>query len=463
MTSRILRNTAEDAQYTIVGQDHPSTSVRTPQNLYEQDSGFIWLNGRRQHALLDNQATASFVSLQTVQHLRQDVQLGARDFVLPDGSKARSIGTVDLHCALVYGTCSEAVHLFQVLSESSYPVILGHDILCEYQRHQARLLSEAPASTLIREDEALGIKVDSRHRAKRMRLLALPDMGANCNLVSKRVVDKLGIRLRKCNSPQARFRLGTGQTAVCLGTAMVPLRFEGQASALGLVKLRCFVLARPPFELVFGKRTLRHLKALSEHRSAFRWGNVDIKDTFFYCLFSIDKGGSHIARSRRSLMGVACKRNTPDSVEARDRHDENQYAYEQMLARQEMVQRELWDLARADEALKVQGRLHDLQEEIDSEERIQATKRTLLASLKPSNSGYLEAKARIQQAELRITTLQAKQANLSYRTSQIATPVPLDPTCPPANGGIDLSAHPTLVNHAKQDKKLLHRLKHLFH
>src|SRR2546423_6747744 len=237
------------------------------------------INGIHRLALLDNQASSNFMSLEFARIARCQVQETYAEFILGDGSLFHSSAYTQITCILgPGGPCSlESACTFHLRNSPIQPLVLGMPFLRgiaafrapyfnqKYCKH-ARSPNGGPQ---IGHNVCLKINLQGHQRTKE--LPATFDAAAAANLLPLEVVKYLGFRISTDSKSRVSLRLGNGSVTKVVGTVRTFFSICGLNCIPGIFRTTFVVVTHLPFHCVLGNSAIKFLEKLAELQLSFEW------------------------------------------------------------------------------------------------------------------------------------------------------------------------------------------------
>ena len=213
----------------------------------------VFLNGKPQLAVSDNQASANVMSLDFAIMERIKVDRVRTPFILGDGSVHYAIGQATAECALRSSPRSTRAYQFCVFLNLMEPIILGrkflHDAgLSRYPNWLNRQLlqddddADARSVWTTRSLDYIGysrwqITVALRYGSMVEEIGVVCDSGSDINVMSFAYAQETGVDIKWSQRHQESVRLANGITKEILGFVNESIRVYGRAARLGRVQL----------------------------------------------------------------------------------------------------------------------------------------------------------------------------------------------------------------------------------
>jgi hypothetical protein len=235
------------------------------------------LNGWRYNTTPDTGSLENAISADEARRLRLKISGKGRQFLMGNGSRTISLGTVRLKCAFALGERCMTRQSFNVIENLTVPVIIGKtflDISKTMTLHQHRL--EA-ISTSAKED----FRVMHLNRPRQLvrcyvngKLVhANPDTGSEVDLMSPSYARENMLQIEALEKDEDWVQLADGSTAKLLGRVYVDLdiydgRYRCPTGYIGHSR-PFYVLDGLTTDILLGEAALYDMHVFTEHEDSF--------------------------------------------------------------------------------------------------------------------------------------------------------------------------------------------------
>ena len=253
-----------------------------------QDYSQIIIEGRTHSGLVDNQASASVMTLDFVRKQRFKVVPKRVPFELANGSIQYSIGYTLVSCALTQDQHRIRLHEFHIFTTCVEPLILGRRVLYDMGILSAPKISDIQSfdcdqegNSLVRGNplgESLNlrpeVRIHIRHDGGIKKILAVPDKGSGVNAMSLAFAQSLGYNIDRRGTSQCTLRLASGLIIRSVGTVYASFEIDMQTARLDLFQKTFAVITNLPFDIAFGNAFIHELKIFEANLSCLEWVHV---------------------------------------------------------------------------------------------------------------------------------------------------------------------------------------------
>ncbi|KIV87751.1 hypothetical protein PV11_03274 [Exophiala sideris] len=346
----------------------------------------VKINGVHLVAVLDNQATSNFMSLEIAEDLCCNIEGKPGRFLLGDGTFAQSRARTQAICTVLH-TDSTSTCTFHLLDQLTMPLVLGKPFLRTLSRlranHSTGLSCKHTLDATQDIGHSVGLKIRLRGKLGTRAVPAIFDMGSNSNLLPLSLIKQLGTCVNRDSG--IKICLGDGSVTKIVGTAKVSFDICGSKPALPRFCTTFLVIANLPFTCVLGNPAMRLLTSLTESQLRPAWKCVTDHRELFCGIFrrtnSVEVEENRMLQNRHIQNQI----NQDESKAWIEKRREDRHNAERARQRAENEGRREWNLAMYERAVRegndeaAAGWLSDLRD-IDGEEEWQQSSLELAPS-----------------------------------------------------------------------------------
>jgi hypothetical protein len=208
-------------------------------------------------------------------------------FKLSNGSICHAIGRVHIRCTLVKISLSDRKRIgqqeFYVLERAFAPLVLGLPFLqeagllhnsCDHhilhqQASPAQLTATRPAHNSCYAIMCLKVLLTQQHLTREA--IAIPDNGANLNLMSLEYAKGAGFNLDRSSGAELPLTIGNGHTVFTVGKVFTMIHLHQYATSSDRISITFFVVNGLVADVVLGRHFSKKNRLFETHQPLLQW------------------------------------------------------------------------------------------------------------------------------------------------------------------------------------------------